>query len=70
MAHMTDSQGKSLSKEYETDEDDEIESEDSFTERSESEEPEINPATGRSVRRATKKQIKYEESEDEIEDLR
>lgn len=50
------------------DEDDEIESEDSFSERSESEEPEINPATGRSVRRATKKQIKYEESEDEIED--
>jgi hypothetical protein len=50
------------------DDDDEIESDDSFTERSESEEPEINPATGRSVRRATKKQIKYEESEDEIED--
>jgi hypothetical protein len=51
------------------DEDDQIESDDSFTERSESEEPEINPATGRSVRRATKKQIKYEESEeDEIED--
>ncbi|KAK1909370.1 hypothetical protein P3342_011449 [Pyrenophora teres f. teres] len=50
------------------DDDDEIESDGSFTERSESEEPEINPATGRSVRRATKKQIKYEESEDEIED--
>ncbi|CBX94563.1 hypothetical protein LEMA_P120540.1 [Plenodomus lingam JN3] len=51
------------------DEDDEIESDDSFTERSESEEPEINPATGRSVRRATKKHITYEESEeDEIED--
>jgi hypothetical protein len=51
------------------DEDDEIVSDDSFTDRSESEEPEINPATGRSVRRATKKQIKYEESEeDEIED--
>jgi hypothetical protein len=50
------------------DEDDEIVSDDSFTERSESEEPEINPTTGRSVRRATKKQIKYEESEeDEIE---
>ncbi|KAF1834156.1 AAA-domain-containing protein [Decorospora gaudefroyi] len=50
------------------DDDDEIESDDSFTERSASEEPEINPATGRSVRRATKKQIKYEESEeDEIE---
>jgi hypothetical protein len=49
------------------DDDDEIESDDSFTERSESEEPEVNPATGRSVRRATKKQIKYEESEDEIE---
>ncbi|KAF2030362.1 AAA-domain-containing protein [Setomelanomma holmii] len=51
------------------DDDDEIVSDDSFTDRSESEEPEINPATGRSVRRATKKQIKYEESEeDEIED--
>jgi hypothetical protein len=51
------------------DNDDEIVSDDSFTDRSESEEPEINPATGRSVRRATKKQIKYEESEeDEIED--
>ena len=51
------------------DEDDAIESDDSFTDRSESEEPEINPATGRSVRRATKKQITYEESEeDEIED--
>lgn len=51
------------------DDDDEIESEDSFTERSSSEEVEINPHTGRSVRRATKKQITYEESEeDEIED--
>ncbi|KAH7078799.1 hypothetical protein BKA63DRAFT_507132 [Paraphoma chrysanthemicola] len=51
------------------DDDDEIVSDDSFTDRSESEEPEINPATGRSVRRATKKQITYEESEeDEIED--
>jgi hypothetical protein len=51
------------------DDDDEIVSDNSFTDRSESEEPEINPATGRSVRRATKKQIKYEESEeDEIED--
>lgn len=51
------------------DEDDQIESDDSFTDRSESEAPEINPATGRSVRRATKKQITYEESaEDEIED--
>ncbi|KAF1841747.1 ATPase family AAA domain-containing protein 2 [Cucurbitaria berberidis CBS 394.84] len=54
------------------DDDDQIESDDSFTERSESEEPEINPATGRSVRRATKKQITYEESEedepDEIKD--
>lgn len=49
--------------------DDAIESDDSFTERSESEEPEINPATGRSVRRATKKQVTYEESDDdEIED--
>ncbi|KAF1938654.1 AAA-domain-containing protein [Clathrospora elynae] len=54
----------------EIDEDDQIESDDSFTGRSESEEPEINPTTGRSVRRATKKQIKYEEpsDEDEIED--
>lgn len=53
----------------EVDDDDEIVSDDSFTDRSESEEPEINPATGRSVRRATKKAIKYEESEeDEIED--
>jgi SpoVK/Ycf46/Vps4 family AAA+-type ATPase len=52
------------------DEDDEdIIEDDSFTERSESEEPEVNPATGRSVRRATKKQVTYEESEeDEIED--
>jgi hypothetical protein len=50
------------------DNDDEIVSDDSFTDRSESEEPEINPATGRSVRRATKKQVKYEESDDEIED--
>jgi hypothetical protein len=51
------------------DDDDEIVSDDSFTDRSESEEPEINPATGRSVRRATKKQVTYEESdEDEIED--
>jgi hypothetical protein len=51
------------------DDDDEIVSEDSFTDRSSSEEPEINPSTGRSVRRATKKSIKYEESaEEEIED--
>jgi hypothetical protein len=51
------------------DEDDEILEDDSFTERSESEEVEINPSTGRSVRRAAKKQIKYEESEeDEIQD--
>jgi hypothetical protein len=51
------------------DDDDEIVSDDSFTERSSSEEVEINPTTGRSVRRATKKQIKYEESEeDEIQD--
>ncbi|KAF1913922.1 hypothetical protein BDU57DRAFT_327367 [Ampelomyces quisqualis] len=50
------------------DDDSEILSDDSFTDRSESEEPEINPATGRSVRRATKKQVKYQESEeDEIE---
>lgn len=51
------------------DDDDDIVSDDSFTERSSSEDVEINPNTGRSVRRATKKQIKYEESEeDEIED--
>lgn len=51
------------------DDDDEIVSDDSFTERSSSEEVEINPATGRSVRRAAKKVIKYEESEeDEIQD--
>lgn len=51
------------------DDDEVIASDDSFTDRSESEEPEINPATGRSVRRATKKEIKYEESEDdEIQD--
>ncbi|KAF2003896.1 AAA-domain-containing protein [Amniculicola lignicola CBS 123094] len=50
--------------------DDSILDEDSFTDRSSSEEPEINPSTGRSVRRATKKSIKYEESEeDEIEDI-
>ncbi|KAF2021953.1 AAA-domain-containing protein [Aaosphaeria arxii CBS 175.79] len=46
------------------DDDDEIVSDDSFTDRSESE-VEINPSTGRSVRRATKKQIKYEESDDD-----
>jgi len=51
------------------DDDEEIVSDDSFTERSSSEEVEINPNTGRGVRRATKKQIKYEESEEEeIED--
>lgn len=53
------------------DEDDEILDDDSFTDRSSSEEVEVNPATGRSVRRATKKQITYEESEveeDEIQD--
>ncbi|KAF1965102.1 AAA-domain-containing protein [Bimuria novae-zelandiae CBS 107.79] len=51
------------------DDDDEIVSDNSFTDRSSSEEVEINPTTGRSVRRATKKQIKYEESEeDEIQD--
>ncbi|KAF2691817.1 AAA-domain-containing protein [Lentithecium fluviatile CBS 122367] len=49
------------------DDDDEIETDDSFTDRSSSEEVEINPSTGRSVRRATKKAIKYEESEDEDE---
>lgn len=50
------------------DDDDEIVSDDSFTDRSESEEPEVNPQTGRSVRKVAKKAIKYEESEDEIED--
>ncbi|ORY19717.1 hypothetical protein BCR34DRAFT_595178 [Clohesyomyces aquaticus] len=53
------------------DDDDEIVSDDSFTERSSDEEPEINPTTGRAVRRAVKKEIKYEErtsDEDEIED--
>ncbi|KAF2132214.1 AAA-domain-containing protein [Dothidotthia symphoricarpi CBS 119687] len=50
------------------DDDDEILSDDSFTDRSESEEPEVNPQTGRSVRKVAKKAIKYEESEDEIED--
>lgn len=51
------------------DDDEDLIEDDSFTERSESEEPEVNPTTGRSVRRATKKQVTYEESdEDEIED--
>lgn len=51
------------------DDDDDIVSDNSFTERSSSEEIEINPATGRSVRRAARKEIKYEESdEDAIED--
>lgn len=52
------------------DNDDDIVTDDSFTDRSSSEEVEINPNTGRSVRRATKKEIKYEEDsdEDEIED--
>ncbi|KAF2264326.1 ATPase family AAA domain-containing protein 2 [Lojkania enalia] len=54
----------------EVDDDDEsIVTDDSFTDRSSDEELEVNPLTGRSVRRATKKAIKYEESEeDEIED--
>jgi SpoVK/Ycf46/Vps4 family AAA+-type ATPase len=46
-------------------------SQESFSESSSEEEPEINPATGRAVRTATKKQITYEESdvdEDLIED--
>ncbi|KAH7127003.1 ATPase family AAA domain-containing protein 2 [Dendryphion nanum] len=47
------------------DDDDAIESDDSFTDRSEESEVEINPTTGRSVRRTTKKQIKYEESEED-----
>ncbi|KAH6620263.1 hypothetical protein C7974DRAFT_316109 [Boeremia exigua] len=50
------------------DDDDDVIEDDSFTERSESVEPEVNPATGRSVRHATKKKVTYEESdEDEIE---
>ncbi|KAF2709633.1 AAA-domain-containing protein [Pleomassaria siparia CBS 279.74] len=50
------------------DDDDEILSDDSFTSRSASEDIEINPVTGRSVRRAAK-EIKYEESDpDEIPD--
>ncbi|KAF2275987.1 AAA-domain-containing protein [Westerdykella ornata] len=47
------------------DDDEEIVSDDSFTDRSASEEFEINPNTGRSVRRAAKKPVKYEESEEE-----
>jgi hypothetical protein len=51
------------------DEDDEILSDDSFTSRSASEDIEINPATGRSVRRAAANKVKYEESDpDEIPD--
>lgn len=51
------------------DDDEDLIEDDSFTERSESAEPEVNPTTGRTVRRATKKQVTYEESdEDEIED--
>ncbi|KAF2476477.1 ATPase family AAA domain-containing protein 2 [Lindgomyces ingoldianus] len=54
------------------DDNDSIVTDDSFTDRSsEEDEVEINPATGRSVRRAAKKEIKYEEpssDEDEIED--
>lgn len=50
------------------DDDDEIVSDDSFTERSSSEEIEVNPTTGRSVRRAAQRPVKYEESDaDEIE---
>ncbi|KAF2192744.1 AAA-domain-containing protein [Zopfia rhizophila CBS 207.26] len=50
--------------------DDSIVDDDSFTERSSEDELEFNPSTGRSIRQATKKNIKYEErsSEDEIED--
>jgi hypothetical protein len=47
------------------DHDDDIVTDDSFTDRSSSEELEINPSTGRSVRRATKKEVKYEESEED-----
>ncbi|KAJ9664300.1 TAT-binding protein-like protein 7, AAA ATPase [Coniosporium apollinis] len=52
------------------DDDDEISAESSASDSEEPEEPiEVNPRTGRSVRSATKKQIKYEEkSEDDIED--
>ncbi|KAF2741471.1 ATPase family AAA domain-containing protein 2 [Polyplosphaeria fusca] len=52
------------------DDNDSIVSDDSFTDRSSEEDIEINPDTGRSVRRTAKKAIKYEESEeDEIEDI-
>jgi hypothetical protein len=51
------------------DEDDEILSDDSFTSRSASEDIEVNPVTGRTVRRAAQKGVKYEESDpDEIPD--
>lgn len=50
------------------DDDEEIVSDDSFTDRSSSEEIEVNPTTGRSVRRTAQKPVKYEESDaDEIE---
>lgn len=51
------------------DDDEDLETDDAFTSQSSEEDLEINPATGRSVRRAAKKPIKYEEfSEDEIQD--
>lgn len=51
------------------DDEDDI-SEKEFTESSEEEEVEVNPSTGRAVRRATKKEITYEESDaDEEKDF-
>lgn len=47
------------------DDDDEIVSDDEFTERESSEEPPINPSTGRTVRRTAQKKIKYEEPSEE-----
>jgi hypothetical protein len=49
------------------DDEDDVEFDDSFTDRSSSEEIEINPTTGRSVRRAAQKKIKYEESDEDAE---
>lgn len=51
------------------DDDGDLETDDAFTSQSSEEDIEINPTTGRSVRRAAKKPIKYEEfSEDDIQD--
>ncbi|KIW02667.1 uncharacterized protein PV09_06104 [Verruconis gallopava] len=48
------------------DDDDDI-SEEEFTASSEDEEVEVNPVTGRAIRRAAKKKVDYEESEDDDE---